>query len=114
MVGWKGRAWIKLKLDTVHCSAPPYQGESNGSVEPEQKWCIWGVGGLSEKVPSGNGVEEEAFWQHGAKKDFRGQTTTYKPLRGWNKFTENQHIKSWDKKVFVTMTDGISMIPIQE
>ena len=82
MVGWKGRAWIKLKLDTVHCTAPPYQGESNGSVEPEQKWCIWGVGGLSEKVPSGNGVEEEAFWQHGAKKDFRGQTTTYKPLRG--------------------------------
>ena len=47
MVGWKGRAWIKLKLATVHCSAAPYHGESNGSVKVVHLW----RGRLSEKIP---------------------------------------------------------------
>ena len=47
MVGWKGRAWIKLKLATVHCSAAPYHGESNGSV----KVLHLGRGRLSVKIP---------------------------------------------------------------
>ena len=97
MVGWKGRAWIKLKLATVHCSAAHImenqmavfsKSKSVASVAWAAEWKDSKVEMESERKHSGCKARRPKEISGCKWKELFGQTATYEPFRVCNKFTK--------------------------